>query len=137
MTIGMEHIKSLRELYEISQKMGCLIETNIIVSYESTDEYAVVRNTPINHILVDIRACMLTVLNSYYWGLKQVNDYKAFCGIFHGMSYMVNYMHKFIQDNKDIVKNHPNLKELYKLSYELKENALLWAIHLEEVYERR
>lgn len=134
----MEHIKSLRILYEIEQEMCRLIEEQIKVPYKSTKEHIVVRDTQSNYILLDIRVNILPVLNSYYWGLKQAKDYKAFYLLYHCMSHMVFHIVKYLQKIKDaIVKVYPKLEELYTLSDELEETILDWAINIWEVYENR
>lgn len=134
----MEHIKSLRTLYEIEQRMCRLIEEQIIVPYKSTKEYSVVRDNQSNYILLDIRVNILPVLNSYYWGLKQAKDYNGFSLLCHGVSHMAFHMDKYLQKNKDvIVKVYPKLEELYTLVDELKEITLDWAINISEVYENR
>lgn len=134
----MAHIKSLRTLYEIEQRMCRLIEEQIKVPYKSTKEHIVVRDTQSNYILLDIRVNILPVLNSYYWGLKQAKDYKVFYLLYHCMSHMVFHMVKYLQKVKGaIVKVYPKLEELYTLSDELEETTLDWAINILEVYESR
>ena len=134
----MAHIKILRTLYEIEQRMCRLIEEQIIVPYKSTKEHIVVRDTQSNYILLDIRVNILPVLNSYYWALKQAKDYNAFSLLCHGVHYMVFHMDKYLQKNKNaIVKGYPKSEELYTLINELKEITLDWAINISEVYENR
>ena len=138
MKIGMEHIKSLRTLYEIEQRMCRLIEEQIRVPYKSTKEHIVVRDNMSSRILLDIRVGILPILNSYYWALKQVKSYNVFSLLCHGVSHMVFHMDKRLQKNKDaIVKTYPKLEELYTLIDELKEITLDWAINISEVYESR
>lgn len=134
----MAHIKRLRTLYEIEQRMCRLIEEQIRVPYKSTKEHIVVRDNTSSLILLDIRVGILPVLNSYYWALKQAKDYNAFSFLCHGVSYMAFHMDKYLQKNKDaIVKVYPKLEELYTLNDELKETTLDWAINILEVYENR
>lgn len=134
----MAHIKRLRTLYEIEQRMCRLIEEQIVVPYKSTKEYSVVRANQNNYILLDMRANILPILNSYYWALKQAKDYNAFSLLCHGVHYMVFHMDKYLQKNKDaIVKVYPKLEELYTLIYELKEITLDWSVNIGEVYENR
>ena len=134
----MEHIKSLRTLYEIEQKMCRLIEEQIKVPYKSTRKHIVVRDTQSNYILLDIRVNILPVLNSYYWALKQAKDYNVFSLLCHGVSHLVFHMDKCLQKNKNtIVKVYPKSEELYTLINELKEITLDWAINISEVYENR
>lgn len=134
----MEHIKRLRTLYEIEQKMCRLIEEQIKVPYKSTKEHIVVRDTQSNYILMDIRVNILPVLNSYYWALKQAKDYNVFSLLCHGVSHLVFHMDKYLQKNKNaIVKVYPKSEELYTLINELKEITLDWAINISEVYENR
>lgn len=134
----MAHIKRLRTLYEIEQRMCRLIEEQIVVPYKSTKEYSVVRANQNNYILLDMRANILPILNSYYWALKQAKDYNAFSLLCHGVHYMVFHMDKYLQKNKDaIVKVYPKLEELYMLIYELKEITLDWSVNIGEVYENR
>lgn len=134
----MEHIKSLRTLYEIEQKMCRLIEEQIKVPYKSTRKHIVVRDTQSNYILLDIRVNILPVLNSYYWALKQAKDYNVFFLLCHGVSHMAFHMDKYLQKNKNaIVKVYPKSEELYTLIDELKETTLEWAVNIREAYEKR